>query len=1266
MSQALQAGPPAQPEKTGGKEVVSCLLVQHREQQACDLALKTWKKKGLSKPCGPAQKEAAVESGIKGNYQNQKRERLCPTQSWKHEDLHRRFTQLLLLHRSQPRGYDFLLRRRRNQEVVDEQDHLIEVGDLFGPGLGTQEEPPTVILHGVAGIGKSTLARQVRRAWEEGQLYRAKFQHVFYFNCRELAQFKTMSLAELITKDWAALEAPIGQILSQQEKLLFILDNLDEPKWDLKEQSSEFCLHWSQQQQVHTLLGSLLKKTLLPKAALLITARITALQRLNPPLEQPRWVEVLGFSESARKEYFYKYFTDESQAIRAFRLVESNMALLTMCLMPLMSWLVCTCLKQQMERGQQISLTSKTATDLCLHYFFHVLPTQTLGTKLRGFCSLAAEGTYQGKTLFSPEDLRKHGLGGATISVLLNMGVLQKHPTPLSYSFLHLCFQEFFAAISYAIGNRVVKSDCFPNVKIMRDLTEVYDRHSLFREPTTCFLFGLLSEKRMRKMESIFKCSLLRNRPSSLLPLVKREVERQQPNLEPYCWHVLHCFYENQDKDFLAEALSALCKIRICVQTVMELLLFTFCFEFCRPVKRLRLNKGGWHRPTRMSASAVLSSWGPFTAAWWQIFFSIFKVSESLQELDLSGNVLSCAAVRSLCAALKGPRCCLQALRLAGCGLTAQGCQDLARVLNTSWRLKELDLSFNMLLDTGAQDLFQKLRRYCCMLQQLLLVNCGLTSGCCKDLASMLSNNFMLTKLDLQQNDLGDLGVKLLCEVLRQSNCQLRHLGLDQAQLSDEVAEMLRALTQEKPELILTGSGKSSLMITKEAPGGGQMDEDTSPLKWQEPESESCPQVAQVGPFCPSSSEHLGNAPVEPLGTNDDFWGPTGPVAIEVVDKDKSLYRVHFPMAGSYHWPSTGLHFVVRWLVTTEIEFCAWDRFLDQMVPPHSWMVAGPLFDIKAEPGAVAAVYLPHFVAFQEGHVDISCFQVAHFKEDGILLEKPAKVEPHYTVLENPSFSPMGVLLRKIHASLGIPVICNVLLYHRLHPEEVNFHLYLIPSDCTVEKAINDEKTKFQFVRIPKPPPLTPLHIGSQYIVSGPQEMEIIPEELELCYRSSGKPQLFCEFYIGPLGSGIRLQIRNKKDETLVWEALVKSGDLRPAATLVSQALIGSPSSPEAPTLLHFVDQHREQLVARVTSVDPILDKLHGQVLSEEQYERVRAEPTNPDKMRKLFSFSKSWAWACKDQLYQALKETHPHLIVEIWEKCRGGHARGATGKLAS
>jgi hypothetical protein len=89
-----------------------------------------------------------------------------------------------------------------------------------------------------------------------------------------------------------------------------------------------------------------------------------------------------------------------------------------------------------------------------------------------------------------------------------------------------------------------------------------------------------------------------------------------------------------------------------------------------------------------------------------------------------------------------------------------------------------------------------------------------------------------------------------------------------------------------------------------------------------------------------------------------------------------------------------------------------------------------------------------------EGLVDISLFQVAHFKEDGVLLEKSVQVEPHCIVLENPSFSPMGVLLKVIPAAwLFIPITSTTLLYCHLEPEEITFHLYLIPNDCTIRKV---------------------------------------------------------------------------------------------------------------------------------------------------------------------------------------------------------------------
>ncbi|XP_035974871.1 apoptosis-associated speck-like protein containing a CARD isoform X2 [Halichoerus grypus] len=80
----------------------------------------------------------------------------------------------------------------------------------------------------------------------------------------------------------------------------------------------------------------------------------------------------------------------------------------------------------------------------------------------------------------------------------------------------------------------------------------------------------------------------------------------------------------------------------------------------------------------------------------------------------------------------------------------------------------------------------------------------------------------------------------------------------------------------------------------------------------------------------------------------------------------------------------------------------------------------------------------------------------------------------------------------------------------------------------------------------------------------------------------------------------------------------------------------------------HFVDRHRAALITRVTDVDGVLDALYGTVLSEEQYEAVRAESTNPMKMRKLLSFAPAWNKTCKDLLFQALKNTHPYLVVDL------------------
>uniref|UniRef100_A0A8C8SMN2 Uncharacterized protein n=1 Tax=Pelusios castaneus TaxID=367368 RepID=A0A8C8SMN2_9SAUR len=74
-------------------------------------------------------------------------------------------------------------------------------------------------------------------------------------------------------------------------------------------------------------------------------------------------------------------------------------------------------------------------------------------------------------------------------------------------------------------------------------------------------------------------------------------------------------------------------------------------------------------------------------------------------------------------------------------------------------------------------------------------------------------------------------------------------------------------------------------------------------------------------------------------------------------------------------------------------------------------------------------------------------------------------------------------------------------------------------------------------------------------------------------------------------------------------------------------------------------------LIQRVTLVEGVMDKLLGDVLDNEEYQTIKAERTNPMKMRKLYEFTLSWNKYCKDQLYEALKDKCKFLVKDLEEE---------------
>ncbi|XP_017898252.1 PREDICTED: plakophilin-3 [Capra hircus] len=169
----------------------------------------------------------------------------------------------------------------------------------------------------------------------------------FFLSCRELLERPgTCSLADLILDQCPDREAPVQQMLAQSERLLFILDGVDEMLAPEPAEAAP-CRNPHEAASGARVLGSLLSKELLPAARALVTRRGAAPGRLQARLCSPQCAEVCGFSDKDRKKYFYKFFQDEWKAEHAYRSVKENEMLFSLCFVPAVCWIVCTVLRQQ-------------------------------------------------------------------------------------------------------------------------------------------------------------------------------------------------------------------------------------------------------------------------------------------------------------------------------------------------------------------------------------------------------------------------------------------------------------------------------------------------------------------------------------------------------------------------------------------------------------------------------------------------------------------------------------------------------------------------------------------------------------------------------------------------------------------------------------------------------------------------------------------------------------------------------------------------------
>ncbi|XP_072273044.1 NACHT, LRR and PYD domains-containing protein 1b allele 2-like [Pyxicephalus adspersus] len=163
-------------------------------------------------------------------------------------------------------------------------------------------------------------------------------------------------------------------------------------------------------------------------------------------------------------------------------------------------------------------------------------------------------------------------------------------------------------------------------------------------------------------------------------------------------------------------------------------------------------------------------------------------------------------------------------------------------------------------------------------------------------------------------------------------------------------------------------------------------------------------------------------------------------------------------------------------------------------------------------------------------------------------VETPTRILPFHVVLENPSFSSLGIFLWNVLPTAltkRIPIHGKVFLYLKtvgVQCLEYKIHLYLMPTFAPVKKTFHQEKSRNGFRKLDKPPRTKTVYIKKSYTVNGPGGAHISPKELEV--ECISPLQNFTDITIDGAVQVIDLWLVNERDAENIWQCRLSRGEV--------------------------------------------------------------------------------------------------------------------------
>ncbi|KAG1925959.1 protein NLRC3-like [Pimephales promelas] len=513
--------------------------------------------------------------------------------------LNRIYTQLYIIEGESEGVNDEHEVRQMEKRHKNLQDTPINCNDIFDPSPepGYEEKRrekkdkiKTVLTKGIAGIGKTVSVQKFILDWAEGKANQdVDFMFVLPFRELNLIKDHQYSLHRLLLDFHPELQDLDSEIYDECTVVL-IFDGLDESRLTLMFSDSEKVSDVTESSSVGVLMSNLMKGDLLPSALIWITTRPAAANQI-PSKYINRVTEIQGFNEPQKEEYFRKRISDEHQASRIISHIRRARSLHIMCHIPVFCWISATVLQNILKQDLSAEIP-QTLTEMYIHFLLIQTHMRNQKYEERGpekllqsnrevivkLAELAFNQLMKGNVMFYEEDLIESGIdvtdasvySGICTEIFREESVIHHRKV---YSFVHLSFQEFFAALfvffcylhknsevlkmflsgKFRTQCEIVSLDVFLNGAVNKALNSKNGHLDLFLR----FLHGISLESNQRLLQDVLIHT--ENNPESIKKIIhnlkkSKNQKNKKDSVSPERWmNLTHCLIEMKDSSLIEE-----------------------------------------------------------------------------------------------------------------------------------------------------------------------------------------------------------------------------------------------------------------------------------------------------------------------------------------------------------------------------------------------------------------------------------------------------------------------------------------------------------------------------------------------------------------------------------------------------------------------------------------------------------------------------------------------------------------------------------------